>query len=112
MLVSGTFPAPLIAFVQNCWTHINRLLGLSCLDQVLVGLHTLLVSLSAWNLVLLLSICKGELFLPPCSNSVSIGESSLRGSMDTVSKKSVCSKTGFCHNAEGLLRQDCSFDFL
>ena len=43
-------------------------------------------------------------------SSVSIGEFSGRGSMDEVSKKTNCSETGFCHVAEELLRQDCSFD--
>ena len=42
---------------------------------------------------------------------VSMSESSLRGSIDVVSKKT-SSETGFCHIAEGLLRQDCSFDSL
>ena len=88
-LVLGTFPAPLVAFARYCWTHIGRLRGLSCLDQLLVGIRMLLVSLSALISSSASSSSPGFLLKRTASSSVlkSLvfkGESSLRGSVDVV----------------------------
>ena len=49
VLVSGTFPVPVLVFAQYNWTY--RLFGFSCLDLLIVCLlRMLLIDLRAWNL--------------------------------------------------------------
>ena len=85
------FPFPVVAFARYYRTY--RLLGFSCLDRLFVCLFlTLLVDLSAWNLLLWLFVFTGVSAQESCfflfaQTPVSIGESSWRGSMDVVSEK-------------------------
>ena len=110
----GAFPVPVVAFALYYWTY--RLFAF----RVSIGFSLVLFISSwlAWTHGISFSVSSSSLgFLQKRAASssllkspVSLGESSGRRSMDEVSKKTDCSEIGFCHIAEGFLRQDCSFD--